>query len=194
MSLFAYFMTLDMLITVETLQNMKVIPEHLGFYYCSQTFSPKDADQKVDHHWSKTFVDTTTKCCSLLKCFLAKHCFPKDMKWNLTQQGEKHETLLWHKEKQVYGWALWQEETRKKFDKPQLQYLNAVLSSSNMICYIYKTISGSAQTRTKLVTQTEEIQKWINTSGISDTFECPWWVYYVWLQLQIVYKDHKILK
>lgn len=44
------------------------------------------------------FVNATAACCSLLKCFLAKHCFPKDVEWNLTQQKEKHETLLWHKE------------------------------------------------------------------------------------------------
>lgn len=89
MSIFDYFWT-----SLWLQKHLKVVP------FCSQTFLPEDADQKVDHHWSDFFVHASTERCSLLKCLLAKHCFPEDVEQNLTQQEEKHETPLWHKETQ----------------------------------------------------------------------------------------------
>lgn len=59
-------------------------------YDCSQTFVPEDADQKMDHHWSKLFVDATNRPRSLLKCVLAKRYFPRDsMKKNMKRLNAK---------------------------------------------------------------------------------------------------------
>lgn len=60
---------------------------------CSQTFSPEDSERK----WitaDQNFLLMLHECGSLLKCSLVKHSFPKDVEQNLTQQEEKHETLL----------------------------------------------------------------------------------------------------